>query len=75
MSDDDSKRKNYTAEFKREVVRLVTHQGYTFSQAASSVNINRIRYDQKIRVLPVMCSPQSSPCQRGRRILETIEGS
>jgi transposase len=33
-------RKNYTAEFKREAVRLVTHQGYSFSQAARRLGIN-----------------------------------
>ena len=34
------KRKTYTAEFKREAVRLVTHQGYTLSQAARNLDIN-----------------------------------
>jgi transposase len=34
------KRKTYTAEFKREAVRLVTHQGYTWNQAASSIDVN-----------------------------------
>ena len=39
------KRKNYTAEFKREAVRLVTEQGYSMSQAARNldVNINMLR--------------------------------
>src|SRR5688572_10689321 len=34
------KRKNYTAEFKREAVRLVTEQGYSISQAARNLDIN-----------------------------------
>jgi transposase len=34
------KRKNYTAEFKREAVRLVTEQGYSMSQAARNLDIN-----------------------------------
>ena len=34
------KRKTYTAEFKREAVRLVTKQGYTLSQAARNLDIN-----------------------------------
>ena len=34
------KRKTYTAEFKREAVRLVTHQGYTLSEAARNLDIN-----------------------------------
>ena len=39
------KRKNYTAEFKREAVRLVTEQGCSMSQAARNldVNINMLR--------------------------------
>jgi transposase len=34
------KRKNYTAEFKREAVRLVTEKGYSISQAARNLDIN-----------------------------------
>ena len=34
------KRKNYTAEFKLEAVRLVTEQGYSMSQAARNLDIN-----------------------------------
>jgi transposase len=34
------KRKNYTASFKREAVRLVSEQGYSMSQAARSLDIN-----------------------------------
>ena len=34
------KRKNYTAEFKQEAVRLVTEQGYSISQAARNLDIN-----------------------------------
>ena len=34
------KRKNYTAEFKREAVRLVSEKGYSLSQAARKLDIN-----------------------------------
>lgn len=34
------KRKNYTAEFKHEAVRLVTEQGYSMSQASRRLDIN-----------------------------------
>ena len=34
------KRKNYTAEFKREAGRLVTEQGYSMSKAARRLDIN-----------------------------------
>jgi transposase-like protein len=39
------KRKNDTAEFKREAVRLVSNQGYSMSQAARSpdINVNMLR--------------------------------
>ena len=33
-------RKNYTAEFKREAVRLITDEGYKASEAARSLDIN-----------------------------------
>ena len=33
-------RKNYTAEFKREAVRLVTDEGYKAAEAARSLGIN-----------------------------------
>jgi transposase len=33
-------RKNYTAEFKREAVRLVTDEGYKIAEAARSLDIN-----------------------------------
>ena len=34
------KRKNYSAEFKREAVRLVTKQGYSVSEAARNLDVN-----------------------------------
>ena len=34
-------KKQYTAEFKREAVALVTEQGYTLSGAARNLGINR----------------------------------
>ena len=35
----DQKRRQYTAEFKKEAVRLVTNQGYTITEAAKSLGI------------------------------------
>ena len=37
----DQKRRQYTAEFKKESVELVTKQGYTIAQAANSLGISR----------------------------------
>jgi transposase len=36
----DEKRRQYTKEFKKEAVELVTRQDYTVSQAAHSLGIN-----------------------------------
>lgn len=36
----NQKRRQYTPEFKREAVELVTRQDYTVAQAASSLGIN-----------------------------------
>jgi transposase len=35
----DRKRRQYTAEFKREAVELVTNQGYTIAEAARNLGI------------------------------------
>ncbi len=35
-----TKRRQYTEEFKREAVKLVTEQGYTQAEAARSLGIN-----------------------------------
>lgn len=35
-----SKKRRYTAEFKREAVELVTKQGYAVTQAAKNLGIN-----------------------------------
>jgi len=37
---DKNKRKQYTKEFKKEAVELVTKQNYTISQAAKSLDIS-----------------------------------
>lgn len=35
----NQKRRRYTAEFKREALELVTHQGYTVAEAARNLGI------------------------------------
>lgn len=37
----DKKRRQYTREFKKEAVELVTRQNYTVSQASNSLGISR----------------------------------
>ena len=39
MTTETRKRRNYTEDFKREAVALVTEQGYTISEAARSLDI------------------------------------
>ncbi len=39
-------RKQYTKEFKKEAVELVTKQNYTITQAATSLGINRNMLDR-----------------------------
>jgi len=42
----ERKRRQYTAEFKREAVELVTAQGYTVAEAARSLDIRRTMLDR-----------------------------
>jgi len=39
MTTETRTRRNYTKDFKREAVALVTEQGYKISEAARSLNI------------------------------------
>ena len=39
MTTENRKRRNYTEDFKREAVALVTEQGYKISEAARSLDI------------------------------------
>ncbi len=40
MTTEKRKRSNYTEEFKREAVALVTEQGYKIAEAARSLDVN-----------------------------------
>ncbi len=42
----EKKRKQYTAEFKKEAVELVTREDYTVAQAASSLGVSRSMLDR-----------------------------
>lgn len=42
----EQKRRQYTAEFKKEAVELVTRENYTVAQAASSLGISRSMLDR-----------------------------
>lgn len=42
----EKKRRQYTSEFKREAVELVTRENYTVAEAASSLGISRSMLDR-----------------------------
>jgi transposase len=42
----NQKRRQYTAEFKREAVKLVTKQGYTVAEVSRSLDIRRTILDR-----------------------------
>ena len=42
----EHKRRQYTAEFKKEAVELVTRENYTVAEAASSLDISRNMLDR-----------------------------
>jgi len=42
----ETKRRQYTAEFKKEAVELVTRENYTVAQAARSLGISRRMLDR-----------------------------
>jgi len=56
-------RRRFTEAFKRDAVRLVTHEGYTFQAAARAVGVspNSLRqWHQRFTPAPQPCGPQAS---------------
>jgi len=56
-------RKRFAESFKRDAVRLVTHEGYTFRAAATAVGVSdrSLRYwHSKLSSPPVLCGPKAS---------------
>ena len=51
-------RKRFTESFKRDAVRLVTHEGYTFKAAAQAVGVS----DKSLRDWHSKLSPPPTPC-------------
>lgn len=51
-------KKNYSEEFRRDAVRLVTHEKYTFKAAAAAVNV----CEQSLRAWHTKYVPESPPC-------------
>ena len=51
-------RARYTEEFKRDAVRLVSEQKYSFKAAAAAVNVS----EQSLREWHARFAPQPTPC-------------
>lgn len=56
--DGRKQRKNYSDEFKREAVRLVAEEGYSFSAAAQAVGVS----EQSLRGWHARLVPSPAPC-------------
>ena len=52
------RKKSYSDEFRRDAVRLVTHEKYTFKAAAAAVNV----CEQSLRAWHTKFVPQPAPC-------------
>jgi transposase len=53
-----SRRRRFTEEFKRDAVRLVVNEGYTFQAAATAVGVS----GQTLRAWHTRFAPQPLPC-------------
>jgi transposase len=53
-----SRRRRFTEEFKRDAVRLVVEEGYTFRAAATAVGVS----GQTLRAWRARFAPPPSPC-------------
>ena len=51
-------KKFYSDDFRRDAVRLVTHEKYTFKAAATALNVS----EQSVRAWYAKLAPQPSPC-------------
>ena len=56
--DASSRRRRFTEEFKRDAVRLVVAEGYSFKAAAVAVGVS----DQTLRTWHARFAPQPLPC-------------
>jgi len=72
-------RKRFTESFKRDAVRLVTHEGYTFKTAAAAVGVSdRSLHDWHKKFTPtaMRCGPDASVDQlreENRRLQQQLK--
>jgi transposase len=58
--------RRFSEEFKRDAVRLVVEEGYTFKAAAAAVGVG----DQSLRVWHVKYAPPREPCGENASVEE-----
>ena len=72
-------RRRFSESFKRDAVRLVTHEGYTFKAAAMAVGVSNksLRdWHRKRSPLPESCGPNASVAQlqdENRRLQQQLK--
>jgi transposase len=60
------RKRRFSEEFKREAVRLVVEEGYTFKAAAAAVGVG----DQSLRAWHVRFAPALPPCGENASVEE-----
>jgi transposase len=60
------RKRRFSEEFKREAVRLVVEEGYTFKAAAAAVGVG----DQSLRAWHVKFAPALPPCGENASVEE-----
>jgi len=61
--------RRFSEEFKRDAVRLVVEEGYTFKAAASAVGVG----DQSLRAWHAKYAPRPEPCDENASVEELRE--
>ncbi len=70
VTEDVSRRKRrFSEEFKRDAVRLVVEEGYTFKSAATAIGVS----DQSLRAWHAKFAPPPEPCGENATVAELRE--
>ena len=70
LSEEGSRRtRRFSEEFKRDAVRLIVEEGYTFKSAATAVGVS----DQSLRAWHAKFAPPPEPCGENATVAELRE--
>jgi transposase len=70
LAEEGSRRKRrFSEEFKRDAVRLIVEEGYTFKSAATAVGVS----DQSLRAWHAKFAPPPEPCGEHATVAELRE--